>query len=343
MLLNKKSVQMLSELTCADFITYCKTNIIPCLVHLENERVKNLSKAQNYDKICIFFAILMIAGLCIAWILCLFSGNDTNKASGKASIVFSWISCISLFICAIAGWARKKLISPMINEFKSSAYSILFSYFGNFKYYCKELTVDYRVYDSVKIMVKDLQLFDKFNIYKCDDCITGNYNGLDIKILDLFLERETGSGKNRHTETIFDGVLLECDCNKKFHSTTIVRLDSLNKLMPPKGLQRVVLEDPLFEKEFDVFSTDQTESRYILTTAFMNRLLKAQKKLGIPLTCSFENGKMYVAIHNNKDWFDIDFVKDSFTDIRTFQKILIDFVEVLSVLDTLNADSDIGM
>ena len=337
--MNKKSVQMLSELTCADFITYCKTNIIPCLVHLENERVKNLSKAQNYDKICIFFAILMIAGLCIAWILCLFSGNDTNKASGKASIIVSWISCISLFICAIAGWARKKLVSPMINEFKSSVYTLLFSYFGNFKYHEKDMPV----YNSAKIMVKGLQLFDKFNIYKCDDCITGNYNGLDIKILDLYLERETGSGKNRSTETIFDGVLLECDCNKKFHSTTIVRLDSLNKLLPPIGLQRVVLEDPLFEKKFDVFSTDQTESRYILTTAFMNRLLKAQKKLGIPVTCSFENRKMYVALHNSKDWFDIDFVNDSFTDIRTFQKILIDLVEVLSIIDTLNADSNIGM
>lgn len=334
---------MLSELTCADFITYCKTNIIPHLVHLENERVKKLNKAQNYSKICIFFTILMIAGLCIAVILCMISGNDTNNAMGKASIIFSWISYISLFILAITGYARKKLISPMINEFKSSAYSSLFSYFGNFEYYSKELPVDYRVYDSAKIMVKGLQLFDEFNIYKCDDFIKGNYNGLDIKILDLFLQRVTGSGKNRHSETIFDGVLLACDCNKKTHSTTIVRLDSLNKLLPPKGLSRVVLEDPLFEKEFDVYSTDQTESRYILTTAFMNRLLKVQKKLGIPLTCSFENGKMYVALHSIKDWFDVDFEKDSFTDIRTFQKILIDLVEVLSIIDTLNADSNIGM
>lgn len=330
---------MLSELTCADFITYCKTNIIPCLVHLENERVKNLSKAQNYDKICIFFAILMIAGLCIAWILCLFSGNDTNKASGKASIIVSWISCISLFICAIAGWARKKLVSPMINEFKSSVYTLLFSYFGQFKYYPKEIPLSYPVYDSALTMVKGVKLFDNFNIYSIDDCITGVYNGLNLRILDLDLQK----GEGRQKDTIFDGVLLECDCNKKFHSTTIVRLDSLNKLLPLIGLQRVVLEDPLFEKKFDVFSTDQTESRYILTTAFMNRLLKAQKKLGIPLTCSFENGKMYVAIHNNKDWFDIDFVNDSFTDIRTFQKILIDLVEVLSIIDTLNADSNIGM
>lgn len=339
--MEKKSIQLLSELTCADFVAFCKTNIIPHLVTLENERVQKLNKVHNFNKICTFLMLFIVTGFCIAFICVFLSGNDSSKPMGKISIALSGMVMIAVILAIFAESARKNLISPMFQEFKSSVYTLLFSYFGQFKYYPKEQPSSYPVYDSALAMVKGLKLFDNFNIYSIDDCITGVYNGLNLRILDLDLQK----GEGRQKETIFDGVLLECDCNKKFHSTTIVRLNKDVVHLPWRlgTMNRVALEDPVFEKEFNVYSTDQTESRYILTAAFMNRLLKAQKKLGIPLTCSFENGKMYVAIHNNKDWFDIDFVNDSFTDIRTFQKILIDLVEVLSIIDTLNADSNIGM
>lgn len=41
--------------------------------------------------------------------------------------------------------------------------------------------------------------------------------------------------------------------------------------------ERVKLEDVSFERQFEVFSDNQIEARYLLTTAFMERMSEVKK------------------------------------------------------------------
>lgn len=227
-------------------------------------------------------------------------------------------------------------------------YNKTLSFLNDFKYYDKYFNTD--VYESFKYEVQNLKLFPTNNYFSCDYLLKGDYKGINVTIGNIHLkykERKLIAFLSGISETdVFDGMILCFDSKKIFTSTTVVRVDCgtiFNKFRSIKGLETVRLEDPVFEKAFEVYSNDQVEARYLLTTAFMDRLLKVQKKLKLPVTCSFENGKIYIALHSNKNWFDISIQDSCLTDIKTYQKILVDLITVLSVLDTLRTDSNIGL
>ncbi|MFN4354018.1 DUF3137 domain-containing protein [Parvibaculum sp.] len=57
---------------------------------------------------------------------------------------------------------------------------------------------------------------------------------------------------------------------------------------------RVRLEDAAFESSFEVFSSDQTSARYLLTPRFMERLLDLRRRLGREIRVGFAGGKLYL-------------------------------------------------
>lgn len=69
--------------------------------------------------------------------------------------------------------------------------------------------------------------------------------------------------------------------NKKFEGKTVVLKDSgwLNLFKKIGRPERVKLEDVSFERQFEVFSDNQIEARYLLTTAFMERMSEVKKGL----------------------------------------------------------------
>ncbi len=184
------------------------------------------------------------------------------------------------------------------------------------------------------------KLFSTFNICNIDDYITGKYNSIPVVLRDIDLKYETGSGKNRRVEQVFKGLLVKYPMNKKFTGDIIVKRDALKLFGDSQN--RVHLEDPVFEKYFDVYADDQVEARYILTTGFMNRLVSiAAKNKKCSVSCSFIDGYMYLAL-DGKDWFDIPSSK-SFSDIGNWQRVLVDFIDVFRIIDELKVEQNIGM
>lgn len=169
--------------------------------------------------------------------------------------------------------------------------------------------------------------------------ITGYYNSLPLVFRDIDLKYESGSGKNRSVQTVFKGLLAKFPVNKKFQNKILIKREALKIF---DGNNRVHLEDPVFEKYFDVYSDDQIEARYILTTGFMNRLVKiAAKNPKCSISCCFMDGYMYLAL-GGKDWFDIPSSK-SFKDIANWQKVVVDFIDIFRIIDELKVEQNIGM
>ena len=108
-------------------------------------------------------------------------------------------------------------------------------------------------------------------------------------------------------------------------------------------LEDVHLEDPELMSKFKICSTDQIEVRYIFTTAFMERFMKMARCFNFKIKAMFIGNNMYIFIINRrKDWFEIPYFK-SCQDAANYKEFLVDFSNLLSIVDDLKLNQNIGM
>jgi len=158
------------------------------------------------------------------------------------------------------------------------------------------------------------QLFQHpYDRYAGDDLISGTIEKTDFRCSELHTEYKTVThdkdGKRHETwHTIFRGLFFHADFNKHIQGNTFVEPDTAERLFGKFGqkLQAstkgrlVKLENPEFEKLFVVFSTDQTEARYILTPAIMESMVNIYKRYKRNMHVSFIGTRMYVALSFNQ-------------------------------------------
>ena len=84
-------------------------------------------------------------------------------------------------------------------------------------------------------------------------------------------------------------VMVSYSVNKNFKGETVIKSVSEGPKSSLPSKQKVLLEDPVFNENFTIFSDDQVEARYLLTTAFMERLLVFQKDHKCKVSVLFDN------------------------------------------------------
>ncbi len=103
-----------------------------------------------------------------------------------------------------------------------------------------------------------------------------------------------------------------------------------------KKMQEVALEDVMFDKHWQVESTDQIEARYVLTPAFMERMLVVKRRFkGNKIEFSFWNNKVLIAVHTGKDMFETTSLFTPALDYRKVREVVYQFYSVFSVADVL--------
>lgn len=127
-------------------------------------------------------------------------------------------------------------------------------------------------------LLQKSKLFPDYDEDGGGDLITGTYKDVSIASANVVLIKERTGNRGKQRETVFRGPVYHLSFPRRFNGVTRVRRDGGwlgNKFGGLfNGLQRVTLEDPTFEKQFEVYSSDQIEARYILTTGFMELLLR---------------------------------------------------------------------
>jgi Protein of unknown function (DUF3137) len=132
----------------------------------------------------------------------------------------------------------------------------------------------------------------------------GKIGESDFLLYEAKLTETRGSGKSRRTVTVFEGIILRFQFARPFLSTTLVRRDGFkfslfgdDKNFGGQILDRVKMVDPRFEEAFDVYSSDQVESRYLVHPAYCERLLELERDFyGSKLAALFRHGDLIVAI-----------------------------------------------
>lgn len=143
-----------------------------------------------------------------------------------------------------------------------------------------------------------------------EDHFSGTLHGAPFELYEAKLVQKRQSGKNTTYVTVFQGALIRVEFPRTVEGVTLVMRDAgwfnglgalVLKRYGNKKLERVRLVDPTFEKIFEVYSTDQVMSRYLLTPSFMERLLSLETSMkGKKVRAGFDErlggGELLIAV-----------------------------------------------
>ena len=181
--------------------------------------------------------------------------------------------------------------------------------------------------------------------YSGDDRVVGKIGSTKIRFSEIHAEYTT----NDTSHTIFKGLFFVADFNKDFQGRTFLlpdraeaalgwigtKLQSLNKAHG----DLVKLEDPVFERLFAVYGSDQIEARYILTPSLMERVVNFKRKsLGAgarELHMSFVDSNVYIALSYSRNLFEPSVFK-TILDPQDTRQYFDDLIFVLGIVEDLN-------
>lgn len=185
-------------------------------------------------------------------------------------------------------------------------------------------------------------LFNTPDRYNSEDLISGKIGKTPFCFAEVHAEEKhtTTNSKGQTTTTwvtLFKGFMFIADFNKDFAARTLVHRNSfLNFMMG----NRVKLEDPVFEKHFDVFSTDQVEARYILSPAMMERMIKLDEQFDNDLLFSFYQSKVVIMVKCSRDHFESS-IRRPVNQTKTLQEEYNTIVSLVSIIEALDLNTRI--
>lgn len=182
-----------------------------------------------------------------------------------------------------------------------------------------------------------------------DDYVSGKIDKTVFEFSELVAQHEyedtDHDGKKvKRVNNHFNGLFFLADFNKHIQGETFVLPDKAERLLGKfaQSLQKstkgdlVKLENQEFEKYFAVFSTNQTEARYILTPTMMEGMVTIRKKIGANCYFSFIGERVYCGIEFNKALFEASiFHSVSFADVE-FMHSLFTIIETIITEMNLN-------
>ncbi len=210
--------------------------------------------------------------------------------------------------------------------------------------------------------VASSQLFKRYNRFHAEDYIHGEYESVPMRLQELTLKRK----RKKSEELVFSGIYFEAEFPKTFKGETYIlrergRFANWSRNIVDndgKTLEQVKLEDPRFESIFEVYSNDQVEARYLLTTSLMERLLdlmeidfggytKIGNLNGKPrknyIRGSFKENKITLAISIPGNLFESHSIWKPAYDLAHFHAFLAQMNALFQIIHTLKLNQRIGL
>ena len=301
-----------------EFYNSYKTKIVPVVQQYENKR-----------KIRLIFAIISAALCCIigGWLLYLGHVNGGILDKSNEGLIKTGIF---MFCLAFIVWALIK--KSFEHSIKEKIMPTVCQCFGNMSWSHSEY------YEGKTFSTSGV--IPNYSSDSYDDIFEGSYKDVNIEIVES--DFTIGSGKNRRT--VFDGVIVKLKMNKKFVSHTVIKPDSLFHASVLPNLKRTELEDPEFNKKFDVFTNDPIDARYLITPTFMERLknLKTAFKAN-KVSCAFFNDYLIIALSTQKDLFSLCSLVKKIDDKQQYLEMYEEIVSIIKLIDHFKLNEKIGL
>lgn len=304
------------------FDDYYEQKLLPVLSECESRR-------RRY-----FFMFLILAGMGALFypaIIAKLLQADWQESDAAIGAVLG-LSC--LVIMALCGpiYAYKQKVKPLIMpDFAAFFGSFIYQYEG-------------KIDDAV---LRQSALFKPYNQSRGDDFFAGIYDGVRISIAEEKLKlRKKDFRDFDMSKNVFEGICVLFEMNKNFKGRTIVLKDRklLNFFNRISGLQNVKLEDMRFEKYFEVYSDDQIEARYLLTTGFMERMLKLRDLYeGKSIQFCFNQNTLLLAIPTKQNMFEANSFFRSNLNKQKIDLVFEQFYTIFSIVKLLKLNQKTGL
>ncbi|HIP19963.1 MAG TPA: DUF3137 domain-containing protein [Sulfurimonas sp.] len=299
--------------TISQLTNFYYKSLHPTLTELEADRLA-LKK-----RVIIIQAILAIIATAILYFM--------FKSSVFSIDILAFVG-FSYF--ALAGFTYKLLVKDYAKDFKFRVITPLI----------KEIDINLRYTPSLHISEMH---YTRSGIFTSspdrvsgNDFVKGKIDGISIEFSDFHAEIEHKDSKGRRSwSTQFQGLFLVSEFPKHFKGKTVILPDTaqsifgdfIGSFLQSNNFSRndlIKMDNPVFEKEFVVYGTNQIEARYILSHTLMEKILDFKRRSNHPINLSFNGGKIYMAIEYNKDLFE----PSVFHSLLKY-KIAMEYVETL--------------
>jgi hypothetical protein len=184
----------------------------------------------------------------------------------------------------------------------------------------------------------ELGLLPHYDRDSYEDCFTGERFKCSFDLFEAHLEEKYQTKNGTSWRTVFRGQIVRVAFPKHFLGVTVVwrNLGLLNFLNHfGNKLQRVGLEDVKFERDFEVYGSDQVEARELVHPVFMERLLALETAYdGKRLRCGFQNGDLLLAVEG-RDRFELGSMFTPLADPKRVRTVVDDIAEVLRLIDSM--------
>ena len=317
----------------ADKYSYNLENfVLPRVRPFEKERKIRLILATIIATLVAIIAVIIIAAL-----IYLYSTHYTDAQtynSGYRAFTKYGSKKAILFAILIGTFIWNKLQQHFEYKIKNQIMPILASTFDGFRWF--EIADD-KFYEDV---------FDA-DIFPCKEnenivhAYTDMFQGhcKDVKL-------EFSQAMYSSNDFNFEGGIIRAKMNKSFSGKTVLRPKKVSCAdLIALGLERVILEDPEFNKKFNVYSTDQVEARYLLTPSFMEKL----KNISIQFTetnktfCSLCNDYIYIATGAKGGMFALFGLTKRTDNRKNFRKMFGQIVSVIDLVEYLKLNIRTGL
>jgi len=312
--------------TLQEIKSFWETDLLADIEALEQKRKKVLRKLT-------FVGIAMFCLVAVSFFILVLSGADFG------------IIMFPVVLSIIVGAFTFKFISrDYISEFKILVIDRIIRFID-----------DNLSYDRKRHIPKSIFMLSRIfsrtpNRYSGDDFVSGKIGATKIQFSELNAVHESGSGKNRSRVTVFKGLFFVGDFNKNFSCSVVVLPDTAEKLFGRIGqkLQSmnivrdklIKLDDPQFEKYFVVYSNDQIQARYVLSTSLMKRIVDFRQKSNRKIHLSFVGSMVFVAISFTRNLFEPR-VFTTLLDFAPVREYYEDLQLAIGIVDDLNLSTRI--
>lgn len=307
-----------------DFI-YSNDELDRILHKLDKKRKKNV---RWFFAFLIFFVVII-------GIVFFDSYTDTQRVietgsqdHGRYNLLYIAIACYAVISIVYAARAalKRKANTPK-GEYQNVSYlyknnvvrKVINFCDSSFHYGIQEYVSPGALFGSGMFVDKEYDLTGS-------DLIRGVYEGVafDFSDITMSIPRAIALKDEDKDKIIFNGSFFVAEFNKRFKNPVFVypRKKYMNYLQ--REGEEVRLESPEFARLFTVFSPDQIEARYILSTSLMARIERLTEIMGDRLHIVFANNNVYIANNNNEDRFERIWshtVKDKTLLVRYFNEL----------------------
>jgi hypothetical protein len=302
---------------------------IPDIEAMENLRLEFRKRKKIFVLTSIAAVILPVAAYIVF------------PMSGKVAVIVAAIILLGLSIFHLI------YISPPLGKLKSRFNENIIAH------YVRSILSDAQ-YEPEKY--HPLQTYNDSLLFMIDvdrhsgsNYVRGMFDKTDISFSYMHTEYKqvvnTKNGTKTTWHTIFRGIFMSADSNKRFSGKTLVLPDTAEKYLGGFGkwLQKktgsaigemVYMENVKFEKEFVVYSTDPVEARYLITPKIQEQIFSMKKLLRKDLRLSFVNNSVFVAVSRD-NIFQMN-TSLSFTDKETLRYYMKDIMELLTLIHLLD-------